>query len=397
MGIFKKLFDTAPPTRDEFAAMAVATMTELGWTGCVYDPGAFNIRTSESSIVGLSNAFKRYSEAPKPQRETVLREFFEALRDQTIPSRYEDAKESLMPMLRLRSENLQYQLQLPTNGLPATEPLARPFADFIELKIVYDRPKSVTDISRAQLTTWGVDEETAFAVATRNLRLKSADAWKQVAPNVFLSAWHDTFDATRMIFPDLLRRVAVPGRPVVFIPNRDHLIVAGEGDSAALAAASSLMAKIFDAEGNKLWPEPFVLDDDACKPFPITDPDGYDIRARKASIVGAAYELQKQLRAKVSEDSPFVAKYMANGNEQQRRVFLMATWSAGVATLLPKTELILFFFSQSDGFFVRWEDVESVIGPLVPLPDIWPPLYRATEFPNPEQLTRLRAMTASLK
>ena len=386
MSIFGKLFGKAP-TREEFVKIAARAMNDCGWPDVVYDKESNSLRLPGGQLYGLHNLYGNYVATKPRDRAQMLRNWFAALRSQYVPESFDEARGNLMLMLRHRSERLQALMH---TKIPDEDFLSRPFSEDLELAIVLDRPEAVLRITRKHLATWGAADELVYEVATHNLRLKSADAWAAVAPGVFLSQWHDVFDATRVIFSDLIHRVPAEGNRVVMIPDRSNVLVAGERDPAAVVKMIELALSLYDQDKYQLSAQPLILRDGEWVPYPVPDSLAYQVRSRTLGALAERYNIQKQLLEKSPREDIFVASLLVAGSQEKRDVFSIGTWATGVRTLLPKADVIMFGDAVENMFRVRWDDVVRVIGALPQEPDLWPVRYRAETYPTEEQIAALR-------
>jgi hypothetical protein len=152
MSFFKRLIDR-PPKPDDFAELAAEAMRRCGWSEPTYDKATFTLRVGDGKVFTLNNAFDAYTNAASADRADVLDRWFATLRDQQIPERFEEARPSLLLMLRSRREPLQTQAKL-DQAAPVVM-LGRPFSDDLEVAVAFDRPRALSRVGPKQLQTWG--------------------------------------------------------------------------------------------------------------------------------------------------------------------------------------------------------------------------------------------------
>jgi hypothetical protein len=76
-------------------------------------------------------------------------------------------------------------------------------------------------------------------------------------------------------------------------------------------------------------------------------------------------------------------------------VYSACIWTNGIDSLLPRAENIAFLvdLEGKDHFVVPWEAAVSVVGSLMEQEaDLMPPRYRVRQFPNAEQIAKLRKL-----
>jgi propanediol dehydratase small subunit len=380
MGILNRLFGKKP-SREAFAEAALATMGRAGFANPVYDAAEF-IVVSDSQTIGLYNMYRTYCSLPPAERAPFLDRTFASFRDSPEPATFADVREMLMPMLRTRAESTQLKGPAVERGVRLVE---RPFSEDLVLAVVIDTPNMVKRVRVDELEEWGIDEELAYSTALHNLRLQSADAWEQVARGVYRAAWQDAFDVTRIVFPDLIRRVPIEGEPVVMTPNRDCLLVASAREPEALRAMAAIAVASFDDEPYNLSIQPLLLRDEGWEPFDIGEDATRQIQQRWWRARAEDYRMQANAYA--GRDDVVFAHLHHDGRPPAGEFATLTTWDAGVATFLPK----------ADAFVLRREDVEVVcpwddaarILRLVPDPDLWPPRYFVSGAPTQEQFEQL--------
>ena len=389
MGFLGKLFDK-PPTKDAFARIAADQMVACGWPEPIYEPADFLLRIGTTQeICGLENAYRSYLQQPKGERAAFLERWFSGIRNMRQPQTFDEARDMLLPMVRQRGEWLNMKV-------PNPETLLKPsrfFSEDLRLALALDRPTTVSVVNEANVTTWGVDEDALYEAALHNLRLKSADAWSQPFPGVFVSGWRDTFDATRAIFTDLIRRVPIEGEPVIMTPNRNHLFVASRRDETAVQRMVTAAAELFDAGDYSLSMQPLTLEDETCVPYTPTGPAANEVRKRVLSVLATTYANQKQRFESTTE--VFYATLMLATKTDTGETLSVGTWAKDVDTLLPRADRIAFVRAKGDVASVAWEEAESIVGPLVAEPGPWPPRYHVTMFPDDEQYAKLKAIEAN--
>ena len=383
MSFIGRLFNR-PPSRDAFVKCALAALRRLGEPDPVYDPAAFQIRTPGGLVYDLGNVYHNYAEAAPSDRAMLVERWFTSLRDTSTPDTFDDVREMLLPMVRARAE----ALLVSRSGVVRALPVERYFSNDLVLAVVIDRPTLVNRVRDVDLAQWGVDEETAYRTALHNLRLKSADAWRRVAPGVYAADWHDAFDVTRSVFPDLVRRAPIEGEPVIMTPNRDCLLVASARDTDALQVMVSLAVAAYDDRPYALSMQPLVLRDDVWEPFDVGG-DGM-LEVRRRLLASRAEEYQLQAKAFAGREDVLFAPMLQDVREGRDEFATTASWPHDKPALLPKTDSIGVWRNENELYRVAWDDVARIVGGLAPEPGLWPPRYRVDGPPTDAQLAALR-------
>ena len=390
-----------PPTHDEFAKLMMDRIHQAG-EKCkiVYETEEFRLRGEgkQTAVVYLGNAYQEYCTAPDDVREKVLkhwvRNWFCVLKES--PEEFEDAKPDLMPVVRSRwhfeSNALQGEVE---SGTPTSWPY-QVLGEHFGIGLVYDLPDAMRSIPQTSLDAWGVTFYEAMEAARENLlALPSKFIGPPAGEGVYLSATGDSYDASRLLLPDLIRHFKVKGDPIAMIPNRENLIVTGaedvEGLAQMLKLATDAIKKPRPISGIALR-----LDGDEWTPWlpPLSHPSYKEFQQFYLQSLGNAYaeqtELLDKLNVKNGEDV-FVAKFNAI-QAPDGRVLSYATWTDTTNSLLPKTDTVVLGRMDEMPRMVEWEKVVDLVGDSMEAVDIYPPRFRVREFPTEKQLAAMGNM-----
>jgi len=121
-----------------------------------------------------------------------------------------------------------------TGKTPEFRPLAGNFA----VSLVVDLPNQDLDLTPEHLQAWNVDFDRLLQRARTNLLGRGGEGrFQALRDGCYRSTWRDNLDGSRMLLPGLLQRLPLQGDPVVLLPNRDTLLVAGAEDPEGLRCA----------------------------------------------------------------------------------------------------------------------------------------------------------------
>lgn len=369
------------PSREAFVADALAAARRAGFEAPAYDSDGFAV-VSGSQRLGLENVYRSFCALPPADRAAFLVENFRNLLGEPPPETLGAVREMLVPMIRARAEQLLLK--------SAPEPVAlveRPFSEDLVVALVIDRPTMITRVRRPDLERWNVDEETAFAAALHNLRLRSADSWQRVGRAVYRAAWNDAFDVTRIVFPDLVRRLPLEGEPVVMTPNRDCLLVSSAREPDELETMAELAMRSYDENPYPLSMQPLVLRDDRWEPFELGGAASREIRRRLVERRAEDYETQAN--AYGDRFGASFARLMLDGRPGADEFRTLATWTPGSTALVPAADL-LGVSREGGALYVSWDDALGILG-VGPESELWPPRYRLTGVPTEDQMAALHA------
>jgi hypothetical protein len=263
--------------------------------------------------------------------------------------------------------------------------------------LIYDMPDSMHQILQDKLNEWGASFDEALEAACENLKWISGKDFERPLPGVWLSPWRDNYDASRLAITDRLRRYKVKGELVAAVPHRDVLVLTGSKDEAGLGFLLSLVEERMQ-QPRPLSASPVQLDGEAWLPF-RPDPDSplYE-RFRLLHIKSLAKDYAEQAEAlkalhrKTGQDV-FVATYTAV-KKKDGKASSYCVWSAGVDTLLPRADEVLFHKRDATGegkIAARgaWDKVMEVAGSLCEPCKLYPERWRVRSFPTTEQLAAI--------
>ena len=357
---------------------------------------------SEAGVHYLGNVYAEYCAAPWRGRRQALdgfvRSFMEVGED--LPSSFDDARPDLLPKVRERffHEALRLRGRLQTQEFP--EVPYRILAEHLAVDVVYDTPNSVRTVPPEDMDRWGIGFEEAMAVARDNLWRISNQPFGVLAPGAYVSTWQDTHDATRMFLHDLVWQLDVKGSHVAMVPDRNVLLVTGSDDAEGLRRIAAEAKHILEHSPRPMSGFAFILDGDTWQPFmPPADCPAYgELAVLAVQSMASMYGEQQGLMDAIHErggTSVYVATYDAVQEEDTGRVRSRCTWTRGVDSLLPETDMVALVdtdLAEGDQMlgFAEWGQLASVVGAMLKTcPDVYPVRYRATEFPSQEQLARI--------
>lgn len=394
-----------PVRRQKFARLVSAGLRKAGEPlELRYDPAQFRLVSEgdESLQVNLANTYREYLAAPSAERRNIVSRFIRSWIEgrKGVPDEFEDAAYDLLPGVRSRSTYELLKLQMKGQGDTGFRWPYRVVADHYGAGLVYDLPHAMSQINGQQLTRWGVDFDEAMDVAVDNLRKISKQGFARLAPGVWRSAWRDNYDPSRLLLVDLIAAHEVDGDPVVMVPNRDTLLLTGSEDEVGLGIMAAAAEEAVQ-QPRPIHAMPMRLEFGSWTPFlPPKELPAY-LRFKQLAInsLGQDYEEQRALLTAIHEkrgEDVFVASYSAMRNTRTGDLASFCTWTRGVDSLLPRTDLVhLIDLERPDGqkvvASVSWERVEEIAGDLLEPLGIYPERHRARYFPTEDQIMAIKA------
>ena len=383
------------PSPDAFAALFIGAVKGRGFDASLnYNPDEFRLEFGDNAVFNLHHAYHAYCSSDKASRETAINGFVATLcaSQQAAPEHLSEARAMLRPLIRGRGVLEDVRLhQLRTAGRAVSfAPAWRAFGDDCAVLLALDYPDSTSTLMSGPPESWRVPLDDALAIACDNLRDITTDAFVEVARGVYRGDWHDGYDASRALLPDLLHRAPVHGIPVFMIPSRDVLLVTSEKDDSGLARMVELSREAAQT-GRPVSPFMYCYDEGALRRF---SPPQRDVAQRLAQLAQRYrkddYDTQKaaldRLHAQEGSDL-FVANYLLyGGKDEAADMFSAATWSAGVESLLPQADRIVLVRPESgETRIVPWQQIASLVGSLLEEEPMYPARYRTRGFPDPGQ------------
>ncbi|WP_425400714.1 DUF1444 family protein [Aeoliella sp.] len=386
--------------QDEFAQMLLERLQQGGETRQVsYDAESFTLcRDEDDQTFYLGNAFAEYERASEEDREQVVRVFLSTwfTSQFELPKTLDDAKADVLVTVRDRSY-FEVDIPLCSEELAlADELIYTEFAECLAIAPVYDMPTSIRSLSADDLAAWDVTLYEVIELAKQNLREMTQQCAQ--AGELFLFSSGDSHDAARMLLTDVIESLEVSGAPIAMVPNREMMLVTGEGNDEGLQSMVAMSQQALEHE-RRISSMAFRLSQGTWSPW-LPEPD-HPLRSAfellRVQGLMADYERQEELlrkRAEVSGDSTFLSRYSAmQGDDGVVRSYTI--WPAAMPALLPKVDYIMFMASDETGMpkhlaaAAKWEEVEQVAGELITPLDCYPVRYRVDGFPDREVLAEL--------
>jgi hypothetical protein len=409
MGFLQRLFGrklTPQQQAADFAALVGDALRDAEVASSIeYDVEAFSLRCTYGgdvrSVMYLENYYRDWSRAPADERSAILERIVRVGRthDVQLPE-FADARSQLRPLIRHRAQLTLMRLQKTAEG---DDNAARQFAEFIQLpfgdhltvNLAFDMPESLMQLSTTDLQNWNVDSDSAMAAALTALAEPSDEWFQRVAPGVYVSPWRDTYDASRLLLTEEIRRLPLRGDPVAIVPTRICTLITGSDDIDGLAKILELAIEARD-EDRPVSLVPVRLYADGWRTFAVDRLHADEARlagyreARQLEMLGI-YETQTELLEKAVPEDVLVAPLDAF-TKDDRVVDTFAQWIQGVPTLLPECDNVAFVRRDTGELaLVPWGRVQDAMGKTMVRTEHWPPRFRVEAFPGDAEMRAMRA------
>ncbi|MFZ6745559.1 hypothetical protein ACO0LC_20230 [Undibacterium sp. JH2W] len=397
MGFFD-LFKSRPSTH-KFAQIVIKYARNQGIAQTMhFDEAEFRLVVGEngSHVLNLHNAYRDYCAANKNQRDEVLLKYTAGLQLSGIPDDFASAKEHLMPSLKPRGqgEYLRLTALIQDKGI-AYQQAALPFGDDAMLMLAYDTEHSMALVNQSNYESWNISIEDGLKVALDNLRDRTNDHFIDLGEGVFAGVWEDAYDSSRILLSDLIYRAGCGSDPVMMVPTRGRLLLCTANSNSAQLRMLEHAQNCMEQEGRVVSAGMYKLrDGKLVSHTPANAGVLESLRnlqtAQRAEDYGSQKELLEALHEKNGEDI-FVPSYTVLKNNDTDKLTSLSTWTQGVVSLLPRTDLVAMVTpSGQEGEYtskiLSWQDLHSIAGALLQVVDGYPERFLVTGFPEQDQL-----------
>ncbi len=353
------------------------------------------------SFLSLGHAHAEYEAAPAGERERVLSRRFWSSISRAEEARATAIERAVLPRVRdaawFSAVRRQAELDLGADETAIDEVMLPHLRlnDVLAVHLAFELATSVTEIGNDRLEAWERTFESLYDRACANLKARSTLPFERAAEGVFVSPYHDTFDASRMVLPELFASLDVKGRPVVLAPTHDIVFVTGDQDAHGLVQIATW--------GEEALLEPrahsavaFRLEEGDWQPYlpERTHPAWAKFKLLELQTVASAYARQKEV---------LEALLQANGHDitvgtmrafrtPDGAIFTACAWMENVEALLPQTDRIDFVKVAADGsaqgqvWSTSFEIARRTMGELMQPSGDLPERWRVRGFPTAEQL-----------
>lgn len=355
------------------------------------------------SFIHLLHARPEWDAAPIGARPRVLhRRFWSSIR--TDPgATTELVLGSVLPRIRDRAwfsaVRRQAELELGADESAIDEVMLphTTLNDELAAHLAYELPSSVTEIGADRLAAWGQNFDTLFARAKENLLKLSPLQFEEAAPGVFVSPYHDTLDASRLLLPQLFKDLKVKGKVIAIAPTHDIVFATGEDDVEGLQQMAA-------------WTEEALLEPRAHSAFafrlvdgekwePWLPPKGHaafpKLKLLALQTTASAYSRQKEILEALLESNghEILVATLRAFRAPTGDVFTACAWQDGLEALLPQTDRIDFVRpgpentpSSAKVWSTTFDIARKTLGDLMqPIGDL-PERWRVKGFPSDAQL-----------
>lgn len=400
-------------SRDEFASICADLLRAKGerrpitWDA-ERDRLVVGTPEGQVSFIHLLHARPEWEAAPIGSRPRVLyRRFWSSIHtDTSDESSNQRIFAGVLPRVRDRAwfsaVRRQAELELGADESAIDDVMLphTPLNDELAAHLAFDLPSSVSELGPDRLEAWDLEFDDLFERSKANLKKNSQVPYEEAAPGVFVSPYHDTLDASRMLLPELFRALKLKGAPVVLAPTHDIVFITGDADDEGLQQVA-------------VWTEEALLEPRAHSAIafrlnekdvwvPWLPPKGHASYAKLKLLAlqttASAYSRQKEVLEALLESNghEILVATLRAFRGPSGDVFTACAWQEGLEALLPQTDRIDFVRPGpgntpssakvwSTTFDVARRTLGELMQPIGDLPERW----RVKGFPSDAQLEQM--------
>ncbi|MBL8911489.1 MAG: hypothetical protein JNM17_12415 [Archangium sp.] len=374
--------------RERFAQEMISQLEIDGHPGFSFDRKRFRLANNGGEQIELGNLYEEYQARDDDERLDFVENFSKSYGAADLPESWNAAKGQVLVTVR---DRITMEL-LPVRAPDAQMPVSKKLADDLLEVVVYDGPNKMQYLTPDDLKAWGIDEEEAFLEGKKQLAARSAKkGFTSPSEGVWESQWADNHDVGRALLTETIRRLKVKGDPIVFLPQRDHLIVTGTKDVDGQEAAAELVDQYLElprANSGRGW----VVTASGFTPW-IPPKNSRFAELRMQATAGDANEQKKAFDEKFDKDGTdiFVGTTLFTEDDDGKQ-FTYAVWTKGADTLMPRADFIVLVDidrPEPDRVIAAapWDTVVKIAGSKMKADtSYWPLRYRLKTFPDAKQV-----------
>lgn len=396
------------PSMNRFANDLIAGAARSGMPGWRYVAEAQELHApGGGSRVSLANVFLEYANAQPSGRSALMQKYVAMMVSLAgeIPKLWSMAQKAIYPVLRSKRDMVAVQVRSRAEAAPFPPRVEIPWHGDIVIRIAYDSGPATSPIGYEQLETWGVSVEQALDRALQNLRSLPKPQWVSIAAGVLRLDSEVSYEESMLLREDVVASCDVRGDRIFMPINRGVLLATGAEEAGGIERLLEHGRHSFE---NNPWPLSPVIVKQASSGFVRYEPEGFTselLRSLHALDTFVAYRDQQEALqdycTKTGIDAFVASVGLMPMKADPRQLRTWATWTQGVATWLPKVDLIAFNKSTDEEAFetviVPWDRAyELCQSYLTPLEE-QPVRFSAETFPNADDWQKLCSLGEAVR
>jgi hypothetical protein len=398
---WRELFGLKPRLQD-LARFLLDTARARGDAGWSYDARAGALRQEQGNgVLHLQNIFLEYLNSSRGGRAALLDKYASMMHDiaHEIPAMWTLAAKAIYPVVRSTYDAAFLEIHSRMQGgAPLRPAVCWPLASDLNLRLVYDHGASLAHVNQDQLQTWGQSQDAVRQKAFDNLRALERPTWQEISPGVHQIVSTVSFEETLFLVDAVMERLPFAATAAVMPANRGVLLAAdGTSDQAMLALLDHASSTLRENP----WPMSATLLQRQGSEWVEFIPQGLvlqRLRSLQQINLHGVYRDQAELLQKELGEDVFVATFaLIQRGEGLENVRSWCTWSEGVPTLMPMTDLVVIAKQRADGEFgpglmLEWAHLWNVCGHRMQASVDSPSRFMVKSFPDATEWQQLEPL-----
>jgi hypothetical protein len=379
------------PTVASFAQALIDRARARGDDKWRFDAERSALRNDDGTI-NLANMFLEYSGAPRAVRKDLLRKY-DAMMQQSeaeTPKLWQLAAKHIYPTIRCVHDTMTLEIASRTGDGKMPRTVSWPLAGDFIVRLMFDRGESLAHVQEDLAETWGQNLESLKARALGNLAALPRPQWQALGDGVYQVVSEVSYEESFLLVNAVIDALPFASSAVLMPTNRGVLLSCDGTDQNALR---SMLGHAERCLREHPWPmAATMLHREAgewCEFVPTGELAAIHGSLERLSIA-ITYNDQQVVLQKHLGDDIFVGSYsLIRRGEGPDALRSWSSWTHGVVTLLPQTDLVILGRPRSDGkhdmLMVTWAALVQSCGSRMKQTAERPARFMVEEFPSDEE------------
>lgn len=380
------------PTEAEFVQELIRDRPDAAaW---VYDSKARTLSQS-GNVLSLTNIFTEFSSAPKAARPALLVKYRSLMSPEKISALWSYAQTRIYPLMRSKFDRVVAEIERRRSSEKLSPRASRLFFEDLELVVGYDLGATVSQVPLENVKEWGVSIDHVLERALANLKALPTPTWRSADNLVWSLQSQGSYNESFLQWSKVFESLPVKGEILAAVPNRGVLLASQLENFDALAGAAQKSLQELP------WPlsvTVFRILDNRIEVF--TAPE-HQVKLNSLSNLSLQFTYKAQqdaLRAhcEAIDEDVFIATFgLLSPKDDPEQIQSWCSWTEGVESLLPKTDLIAFVRNPSHSrktLLVSWADAATVVAAKMRETSEAPTRIQVDEFPTSEEWAELERL-----
>ncbi|MBB6093221.1 uncharacterized protein YtpQ (UPF0354 family) [Povalibacter uvarum] len=357
-----------------------------------YDVEKAALHHPRGATINLTNMFLEYLNARRADRKHLLLKYESMLEAgaKEIPKLWGMASQHIYPVVRSVYDRVSLEISSRSGKMPLQRTVSWPLCADIHLRLVFDHGHALAHVDETLLDTWGQTADSIRMKALQNLRALERPHWQLLGDGVYQIVSAVSYEESFLLVDAVIDALPFAATAVVMPANRGVLLSCDGSDDAAIR---SLLAHADRSLREAPWPLSGTLlqrrNGEWIEFVPQGDTQDLHQSVQRISMAVTYSDQQTALQEHLGEDV-FVATYsLMSKREGDGGLWSWSTWTEGVATLLPETDLVALGRPKPDGshnlLLVPWSALIATCGHRMRATSEFPARFAVDGFPSEEE------------